>query len=115
MSRDDEGSVLLWVPLLVGLVAWASWWLATGGATSAVQARAQSVADLAALAAVEGGPPAAGRVARQNGATVLSVVAGAAGRVTVRVRAGATTATAAAQPEDPPVDGSVGGDHVEGG
>lgn len=58
-------------------------------------ARARTAADAAALASVEGGPPAASRLAARNGATVVSWQRRGE-TVTVTVRVGDATATASA-------------------
>lgn len=93
--RRDAGTVVLAVAALVALGAVAM--VAVAELTVAVveASRARTAADASALAAVEHGPPAAGRLAAANGATLVSVhVDGDTAHVTVRV--GRATASARA-------------------
>ncbi len=53
--RRDRGSVLVWTAFVMGLCALMMVWLGRIGAAGTVTARAQSVADVAALAGVDGG------------------------------------------------------------
>jgi hypothetical protein len=91
----DDGQA---VPLALALVALAVvLTLAFGAFAGDVvdAARARSAADAAALAAVEGGRPAASRLAARHGATVVSWQRHGAA-VTVTVRVGDAVATARA-------------------
>ena len=93
--RPDRGSAVLAVTsvaVLSGLVALAT---ARLGVAMAQRACARTAADAAALAAVEGGPAAAGRLAAANGGRLVSFAA-AADSVTVSVRCGDAAAVARA-------------------
>ena len=93
--RDEHGQA---VPLAAGMVAIAAM-LVLGigvlGRDVGDVGRARSAADAAALAAVEGGGPAAARLAAANGATLVAwrregrdvVVTVSVGRATVTARA----------------------------
>ena len=71
--------------------------LATMGRTAVDRTRAQTAADAAALASLDGGRPVADRLAEDHGATVVSWNRGPGPfEVTVTVRLGDTTATARA-------------------
>jgi hypothetical protein len=100
MARE-RGSVTVWAAgvtmLAMALVA-----VSTRTAVAAVgRGRAQAVADLAALAAVDGGRPAASAVATANGATLVRY-AEVDGRVDATVRRGGATAVASAAPGELP-------------
>ena len=83
--------VLALVAVAVGLVG------AIGVAAPSMvdQARADAVADVAALAGVGGGDTAARAVAGRSGASEVRVVDGANGEVAVTVRVGGRSAVAA--------------------
>ena len=89
--RRDRGSVLVWTAFVMGLCALMMVWLGRIGAAGTVTARAQSVADVAALAGVDGGRAAAIAVARRNGARLTSFEDDD-GRITVTVRLGPAVA-----------------------
>jgi hypothetical protein len=95
MSRE-RGSVTTWVAGVVMLATVLALVVARTAAVGAARGRAQAVADLAALAAVEGGRPAAAAVAHRNGAALVAVgFVGGRADVTVRrdgVRASASGA-----------------------
>lgn len=71
---------------------------ARAGAAAAMRARADGVADLAALAAVVDPGSGADRVARANGAAVVAVATRPDGGATVRVRLEGTDGEASARP-----------------
>lgn len=73
-TRHDGGQAVLMVALLAVLAAGAAMGVARLGAVLVRGQQARAVADAAALAAVDGGPVAAGRVAAANGGRVLRVV-----------------------------------------
>ena len=75
---------------------------AIGAATPRLvdHARADAVADVAALAGVDGGASAAREVARRSGATEATVTGVSSQRVVVSVVVGGATAVAAAAPVD---------------
>ena len=100
MSRpsSEEGTTTLLVAALLGVTALLAVGLGRLGGAAVTQARADAVADLAALAAVTGDDAGARRVAVAAGAAVVQVDVGPAGRRTVTVRLGASTAVAAASP-----------------
>jgi hypothetical protein len=89
----------VWTAFVMGLCALVTVWLGRIGAASAEAARAQSVADVAALAAVDGGRAASTAVASRNGASLISFE-DEGGRITVRVRLGPTVAQATATSSD---------------
>ncbi len=94
-SRADRGSAVLAVTSVVvlsGLVALATVRL---GVAMVQRTCARTAADAAALAAVEGGPAAAGRLAAANGGRLVSFGAGV-DSVTVSVRCGDASAVARA-------------------
>ena len=94
-AGDDDGQAM---PLALALAALAAVLTLAMGvfAAGVVDAgRARTAADAAALAAVEGGRPAASRLAARHGATVVGWHRRGA-TVTVTVRIGDATATASA-------------------
>ena len=95
-SRNDHGSALVPICLMLTLVASISLALAHAGARLIDHARAQTAADAAALAGASGGPAAARRVASRNGAIVVALAeTGTRLQVTVRVGTMSASATAA--------------------
>jgi hypothetical protein len=100
-TRDDrremgQSAVLLLVVVTALGIALLAALVDFGGITQE-RARAQTAADAAALASLDGGRPAAVRLAGQHGATIVSWVRGPGpDEVTVVVGLGATTATARA-------------------
>ncbi len=75
-GRDQRGQSLVWVAgmiLLVGTLCVLAGWL---GATARTSARADAVADLAALAGAVGGEAAAAEVVAANGATLVRFAGG---------------------------------------
>jgi len=70
--------------------------LVTAGHRTLDQARAQTAADSAALGGLHGGRPVAAELAGAHGAELVEFVAVGTGVVTVVVRVGDRTATAAA-------------------
>lgn len=93
--RPDRGSAILAVTSVVvlsGLVALAT---ARLGVAMVQRTCARTAADAAALAGVEGGPAAAGRLAAANGGRLVSFAA-AGDSVTVSVRCGDASAVARA-------------------
>jgi hypothetical protein len=101
--RRDRGSVLVWTAFVVGLCALMIIWLGRIGAAGTIAARAQSVADAAALAGVDGGRASSNSVARRNGATLTSYE-DEEGRITVEVRVGAASAEATATSGDDDIE-----------
>ncbi len=98
VSSGDRGQAGVLV-LIVTTVLFVS--LAAGtvglGARLIDRTRAQTAADAAALAALQGGRTSAEVLAQRHGATLVSVTRGpVAGAVTVVVRLGTATASAAA-------------------
>ncbi len=94
--RGDRGqaAIVLLVVVAVLLVAM-SVAVAAMGRTTIDRTRAQTAADAAALAALDGGPAAAAALAERHGAVVTAVSA-SGDEVTVTVRFGAVSATARA-------------------
>jgi hypothetical protein len=97
--RRDRGSVLVWTAFVVGLSALVIIWVGRIGAAGTDAAHAQSVADVVALAGVDGGRAASIAVARRNGASLRSFEIDD-GRVTVSVRLGPAVAEATATSSD---------------
>lgn len=96
-KRDvgQSAVILLVVVLALGIALLAA--LVDFGGITQERVRAQTAADAAALASVDGGREAAVRFAAHHGATVVSWVRGPGpDEVTVVVGLGATTATARA-------------------
>jgi hypothetical protein len=85
----------VWTAFVVGMVAVLAIGISRVGAAAATAAEAQSVADLAALAGVDGGRPAATAVVAANDGRLASYRE-VGGVVTVSVRVRAATATASA-------------------
>ena len=95
-SRVDDGQaaivILAVVAVLVVTIAVA---VAAMGRTTIDRTRAQTAADAAALAALDGGPAGAAALAERHGAVVTSLLLDV-DVVTVTVRLGEVTATASA-------------------
>jgi hypothetical protein len=94
MARE-RGSVTLWVAVVVMVATVLALVVARVAAAGEARGRAQAVADLAALAAVEGGRPAARAVADGNDAELVSY-AERDGRFDVAVRCETAVARASA-------------------
>jgi hypothetical protein len=97
-SSRDRGQVGVLV-LMVAAVLFGALSAATAaiGARMVERTQAQTAADASALAAVAGGHGAALSLAQRNGATLVTFTRGPGARdVTVVVRVGAATASAAA-------------------
>ncbi|WP_394944487.1 pilus assembly protein TadG-related protein [uncultured Ilumatobacter sp.] len=96
--RNDAGQaavLLLVIVATVGIALMSA--LVEVGAITQQRARAQTAADAAALASLDGGAPAASTYAARHGATVVSWTRGPGPhQVTVVVRLGVATATARA-------------------
>ena len=96
--RNDAGQaavLLLVIVATVGIALMSA--LVEVGAITQQRARAQTAADAAALASLDGGAPAASTYAAPHGATVVSWTRGPGPhQVTVVVRLGVATATARA-------------------
>jgi Flp pilus assembly protein TadG len=96
--REDRGQsavLVLVVALALGIALLAA--LVDFGGVTQDRARAQTAADAAALASLDGGAVAARDFAARHGATVVSWSRGPGDdEVTVRVRLGDSTATARA-------------------
>ena len=95
-SRGDGGqAAIVLVAVVAVLVVTMVVAAAAMGRTAIDRTRAQTAADAAALAALDGGPDAAGALATRHGAVVVALsVTGDV--VTVTVRLGDVTATARA-------------------
>ncbi|MFT4865806.1 MAG: Flp pilus assembly protein TadG [Ilumatobacter sp.] len=95
-NQAGQAAVLLLVVVVVMGIALVSA-LVEFGAVTQQRARAQTAADAAALASLDGGAAAASTYARRHGATVVSWSRGPGQyEVTVIVRLGDTTASARA-------------------
>jgi hypothetical protein len=96
----ERASAVLLVPAVVAVVAVLAIGLARLGAAAHERGRAQSVADVAALAAAAHGPAAGQRVARANGAGSIRIAAGdgATAHVTLQVGRAGATAVATTRP-----------------
>lgn len=95
-ERVDGGqAAVLLVVVSAVLVVVMSLALATFGRATLDRTRAQTAADAAALAGVDGGQPAASRLAAHHGAVVIAWIE-RGDDVTVTVRLGDATATARA-------------------
>ena len=103
MSRpsSEEGAAGVLVAALLGVAAMFVLGIGRLGGAAVERARADAVSDLVALAAVTGDADGAQRVAAADGATVVRLGDGPAGRRTVTVRIGSVTAVAAAAPAPP--------------
>jgi hypothetical protein len=103
-AQDERGQA---TPLALGIVAVVVVLvvaMAELGGNLVDAGRARTAADAAALAGVEGGREASARVAAENGATLVSwsrLPDGGGVMVTVAVRVGRATATAAATDRGP--------------
>ncbi|MBI5088540.1 MAG: hypothetical protein HZB15_06685 [Actinobacteria bacterium] len=93
--RSDRGQAVLMVAVVVVLVAIVALGLAHAADVVLERQHAQTAADAAALAGVQGGRPAAARLAAANGATLVSFVQEGA-TVTVVVATGEVRARARA-------------------
>jgi hypothetical protein len=100
MARE-RGSVTVWVAGVTMLATVLALVLARTAVAGAASGRAQAVADLAALAGVDGRRPAAAAVAGDNHSTMVSY-AESDGRVDVTVRRDGVAATASAEPGELP-------------
>jgi len=97
-THDERGSAVVWMMLVMGVCMLVLGLIGRSADEAGDVARLQSTADLAALAAVDGGRAAAARVAHRNGAELRSFdVIGAT--VTVEVSDLGVTATATAEPD----------------
>ena len=98
MTRNDSGhGTIVMVAVITVMVAVCAAMIGLGS-VAVERARAQSIADLVALAAVRS-PDEARSVARANGAHLAALtIHGSTSRVTVSV--GGTEATAAAEPDE---------------
>ncbi len=102
--HDDRGQAVPLALVAVALAIVATVALAELGSNVVDASRARTAADAAALAGVEGGREASGRVAAENGATLVlwsSRADGAGVAVSVEVRIGRATATASASNRGP--------------
>jgi hypothetical protein len=102
--HDDRGQAVPLALIAIALAILATVALAELGGDVVDAGRAQTAADAAALAGVEGGREAAIRMAAENGATVLSWSSRPDGDgviVTVKVRVGRAAATASASNRGP--------------
>ena len=95
----DRGSMVLLVTVAVVVAAMAAVATAELGVAMVQRQRAQTAADAAALAAVDGGAAAAARLASRNGGRLVGFVERTS-VVTVTVRVGDAVATASAT-DDP--------------
>jgi hypothetical protein len=94
-SRDDGQAAIVVVVVVAVLVVTICLALAAMGGTTIDRTRAQTAADAAALASLEGGPAAAARLAGRHGA-VVTAWSSSGHEVTVTVRLGEVSATARA-------------------
>ena len=94
-GASERGAVTVWMTVVVGLAALTMVWVGRAGRDAVDSSHAQSVADLAAIAAVDGGEPAVRDVARRNRARVLDV-RWVGDRVVVRVERDGVVASATA-------------------
>jgi hypothetical protein len=93
--RDEDGQAVPFVVALAGLAAVVTLAFGVFAGDVVDAARARTAADAAALAAVDGGLPAASRLAARHEATIVTW--GRQGTtVTLTVRVGDATATASA-------------------
>ncbi len=97
-AHGDRGQSAVMLLIVVAVMAWAlAAALANFGAAVGERTRAQTAADAAALASLDGGRSAASQLAVANGATVVSWSRGpGSDQVTVTVRVGDSHATARA-------------------
>lgn len=97
--RGDHGQATVLVAAVLAVTALASVGLARLGGGMVDASRARAAADAAALAAVDGGTPAATRLAQLNGARLVSVSRiGDDVVVVVEVEGATATARASASP-----------------
>lgn len=75
-GRDQRGQSLVWVAGMILLVGTLCVLAGRLGVAARTSARAEAVADLAALAGAVGGEPAAAEVAAANGATLVRFTEG---------------------------------------
>jgi hypothetical protein len=104
LRRDERGQAVPLVLVVVALAVLAMAALAELGGNVVDAGRARTAADAAALAGIEGGREASEWVAADNGAVLVAWSTGADGDgtlVTVTVRWGRATATAAATNRGP--------------
>jgi Flp pilus assembly protein TadG len=95
-ARDDRGQAAILVLVVVAvLLVTISAAVVAMGRTTIDRTRAQTAADAAALASLEGGATAAADLAARHGATVISW-SSSGHEVTVTVRLGDSSATARA-------------------
>jgi hypothetical protein len=95
-SRSDRGqAAIVLLAVVAVLVVTMSVAVAAMGRTAIDRTRAQTAADAAALAALDGGPAAATALATRHGAVVVALAV-TGDVVTVTVRLGEVTATARA-------------------
>lgn len=107
-GRDDRGQALPLVLLILGLAMAAALLVGELGGRALREARAQTAADAAALAAAADGPAAGEGLARANGASTVTVEGGE-GAATVTVGDGEARAVArAVAPPAPAAPGTVG-------
>ncbi len=93
--RDSGQAAIVLLAVVAVLMVTMSIAVATMGRTTIDRTRAQTAADAAALAGLEGGASASSQLAALHGATVVSWT-DVGDEVTVTVRVGDTTATARA-------------------
>ena len=96
--RSDRGSVLPIVAVVVVVVLVSMIGVDRLGDVSVRRARADAVADVAVLSAVQGGPDGAARVATANAASVADYTGASDGSVQIELRRDGVSATAAAAP-----------------
>jgi hypothetical protein len=100
MTRE-RGSVTIWVAAVAALATVLALIVARTAAAGAMSGRAQAVADLTALAGVDGGRSAAATVAGANRSTLVRYEE-SADRVDVTVRRDGVSAVASAAPGELP-------------
>lgn len=103
-GRDELGSSMLVSALFIGVIALLGSGIMRISAEAHRDARAQSIADLAALAVAGGDPSGARDLVARSGARVVRVGVSDDGRATVTVSIDGTDATASAAQSWPPVD-----------
>jgi hypothetical protein len=95
VRRDGGQAAIVLVAVVAVLMVTMSVAAATMGRTTIDRTRAQTAADAAALAGLDGGVAASSQLAARHGATVVAWTEDGH-EVTVKVRVGDTTATARA-------------------
>jgi len=95
VRRESGQAAIVLLAVVAVLVVTISLAVAAMGRTTIDRTRAQTAADAAALAGLEGGSSAASRLAARHGATLITWTE-IGDDVTVTVRLGETTATARA-------------------